>query len=134
MSQLEEKYKQNTINAWKKGSEDALDAANDLYATKKYVFCLFFCHLSLEKLIKALYLHRTNTIPPYIHDLDKLIIKSGINVNETQLKELLEINTFCIKARYDDIKNELFHKANYNYTTLWLNRTIKYTQWIQTQF
>jgi len=44
--------------------------------TKRYIYVVFMCHLSLEKMLKAHVEMEENKFPPKIHDLVKLSIKS----------------------------------------------------------
>ncbi|MFC1613218.1 HEPN domain-containing protein [Patescibacteria group bacterium] len=60
------------INYWKKSAERNWDTTLSLYKTKHYDSCLFFCHLTLEKLLKGLVVRQTNKTAPFIHDLEKL--------------------------------------------------------------
>ena len=46
------------VNRWLKGSEDAWDTAEKLMAAKNLTI-LFFIHLALEKIIKAVFIKRT---------------------------------------------------------------------------
>lgn len=42
------------INYWVEGAKDDLKTAKSLFASKRHHHCLFFCHLFVEKIIKAL--------------------------------------------------------------------------------
>lgn len=107
-------------NHWRRDSSEALSAAKDLFATKHYHHALFFCHLSLEKILKAYYLVQKNRYPPPIHDLLRLAKKSGLILPKAYLTSLSEINTFNIRARYDDIKRSFYKKATKKYAAKWL--------------
>jgi HEPN domain-containing protein len=106
-----------------KESKEAYTTATDLYKSKRYHFALFFCHLAVEKIIKAYHLlkHRVFALP--IHDLILLIKKSGFKTDEKNLEQLVEINTFNIKARYEDYKREFYKKATSGYAKEWIEIT-----------
>ena len=57
------------VEHFKKESKEAFSTAEDLYNSKKYHYALFFCHLSLEKAIKAYFLARKGKFAPPVHDL-----------------------------------------------------------------
>lgn len=89
---------------WKEGAWDAFDTAEKLFISKKYHHSLFFCHLAVEKALKAQYITDQDKLPPYTHEL--ALIAAGIkdSFNENQLKELEELNTFNIAGRYEEEK------------------------------
>ena len=46
--------KQKQLNYWKSSAEDDLEAADVLFDGGKYLQALFFSHLVIEKMLKAL--------------------------------------------------------------------------------
>lgn len=110
------------IEYWLKSSQDDLDTAKKLFSLKKYNHALFFLHLSLEKIIKAVYLAKKDEAPPLVHDLVLLSEKAVISINDKEKEELAEISTFNIAARYDDYKLKFYKKATKNYANLWINK------------
>lgn len=113
----------NWIKHLQKESSESYNAALDLYKSKKYNFALFFCHLSVEKIVKACHISKNNVFAQPVHDLLYLIKKSGITVDKNILTQLAEINTFNIRARYDDYKREFYKKATVGYTKKWIEIT-----------
>ena len=62
--------KERHIEYWKLSAADDLEAIDFLLNGKKYVQSLFFTHLSLEKILKALWVQNNeNNIPPKTHNL-----------------------------------------------------------------
>lgn len=110
----------NPIKYWKNGAADDLDTAEELFKIKKYHHCLFFLHLSLEKLLKALHQHKKNQPAPPIHKLTRLAEISSITLDDTSKAQLSEISTFNISARYDDYKQSFYQKATKEYAQKWL--------------
>lgn len=109
---------------WRESANEDLETAEDLFKLKKFSACLFFCHLAIEKILKALVIEATDSYPPAIHDLVKLAQKAKIAITKTQEKQLDEITSFNIEARYDVIKDKLYKKATKEYT----NKYLKVTQ------
>ncbi len=60
-------------------SEEAFNTAVDLYKNRRFHFALFFCHLSLEKMIKAKFLAVKKVFAIPVHDLILLIKKANFN-------------------------------------------------------
>jgi len=110
------------VNYWLKSAERNLSAAKDLYKTKHYVECLFFCHLAIEKVLKALVVKNTDKAPLPIHHLPELSKKTGIKFSEKELILLEKINEFNIRARYDNYKFKFYKKATKKYTQKYLQK------------
>ncbi len=77
-----------------KAAELDLPVAEHLFKNGYNVWCLFIGHLVLEKILKAHYVKCTGKTPPKIHDLVKLVEKSGLNLNRKQVEFLLRANNF----------------------------------------
>lgn len=108
------------IEYWLKSSQDDFDTAKKLFGLKKYNHALFFLHLSLEKIIKAVYLFKKDEAPPLIHDLVLLSEKAEILITNEEKEKFAEISTFNIAARYDDYKLKFYKKATEEYSDLWI--------------
>jgi HEPN domain-containing protein len=76
--------KEIIINHWVESSDNDFKTMMDLYATKNNHWSLFMGHLVIEKLLKALYVKSKNEFPPLIHDLRRIIEKSGIEPDPNQ--------------------------------------------------
>ena len=124
------KSKREVIKYWLTGSKEDFDSAEILYKNKKYHHALFFCHLSIEKMLKAIIVKSTKTAPPLIHDLVRLAERAGVPVNELQKNELAEITTFNIEARYDDYKLSFRKKAKKQFSLKYLDKTKEMLQWL----
>ena len=101
-----------TIKYWLEGSQKDFDVARNLFKAKYYPQCLFFCHLSLEKLLKVIVIKETKKYPPYIHDLRRLAEVAKLKLDKRQKKLLDKISTFNIAGRYADAKFEFYKKYN----------------------
>jgi len=51
--------KDTIIELWINSSDKDFETMNDMYKTKHYDWALFMGHLSIEKILKALYLKNT---------------------------------------------------------------------------
>ena len=108
------------IEYWLTSSKDDLDTADKLFVAKKYHHCLFFVHLALEKVLKAVYASRKHQAPPLVHDLVRLAQKSDLEIGESLTFQLVEISTFNVAARYDDYRFKFYKKATREYANRWL--------------
>lgn len=64
--------KKDVVHKWVQSAQEDLEVAKELLSNKRSAYCLFFCQLSLEKLLKALIVDKTDDAPPITHDLVKL--------------------------------------------------------------
>ena len=111
------------IQAWIKSSDEDFDVAAELFKSGKYAHSLFFCQLTLEKLLKAIYIKNNDSYPIPTHDLVNIALKSNLELDQKTLDSLAEITTFNIEARYDIFKDKLYKKATKKFTTEYFNKT-----------
>ena len=90
------------IKYWVETGEDDLATALYLYEGKRYVQCLFFCHLSIEKIIKAHVAKFTKEIPEKTHNLNKLLLKTTLSLDETQKELLGLLMIYQLEGRYPE--------------------------------
>jgi len=88
------------IAFWKDGSVSNLESAEILLAKGKRLESLFFCHLALEKILKAHAIKKTRALPPKHHNLLRLQELADITLDESLVAFLAEMNEFAIEARY----------------------------------
>ncbi len=124
------KSESEVIKYWLKASKEDFDTADILCKNKKYHHALFFCHLSIEKMLKAIIVKSTKTAPPLIHDLVRLAERAGLPLSELQKNELAEITTFNVEARYDDYKLSFRKKAKMQFSLKYLEKTMEILQWL----
>src|SRR5437773_568063 len=83
-------------------------AAEALAAAGYYGHALFFAHLALEKLCKAMWiLKNKSTDYPYIHNLLRLLKESDVKLFEEQTEFYSEMNQFQARGRYSDALKKL---------------------------
>ncbi len=125
--------KQEKVNYWVKSADYDWQVANHLFEKKDYPYALFFGHLTLEKLLKAIFVHKFNESPPFTHKLTYLAEKTGLPLTADRL-ELLEIVTdFNLEARYPDEKF-LFHKrCTRQFTKTHLKKIEEFKVWLLQQ-
>ena len=122
------------VDYWKTEAERNYETAEFLYKGKKYSDCLFFCHLMLEKILKGLVVKQTKIHAPYIHELDTLVIRTNLDLNEEQMRQLKIINTFNIRARYDNIKKSFYQRCDTNYTEEYFNISKELYLWLKKEY
>jgi len=109
--------------AWQRSSREDFKVAKSLFDKKHFAYCLFFCHLAVEKALKRIYLMRQQKLPPFIHNLVRSADESGLQLDQAFRMDLQELTTFNIKARYEIVKAQFHRKATKSYAQRWLKRT-----------
>jgi HEPN domain-containing protein len=101
------------IEYWKKSALNDFRIAKDMCKMKHYDACLFYCHLSVEKMIKGLVAAKTRETPPKIHDLIRLAAIADIKklCSKEQLQELSIMTRFHIAGRYSGVKLDFYKIA-----------------------
>jgi HEPN domain-containing protein len=126
---------QKSIKYWKDGSSKDLAAAENLFEKGFYPQCLFFCHLSSEKMLKALFMKRTKKVAPFIHDLRRLAELMELDLTNQKKEVLDKIFTFNISTRYAEEKLEFYKKYNNKkIVAKYLNITKDLILWLKREF
>ena len=107
---------------WAAQADYDLSVANLLYQQSAYRYCVFFCHLALEKRLKAILLERTGRRePPHSHNLRTLARGIRASLPQDYYMFLIHMTAHSIVARYpepDDLA--LYNRGN---ATAILSRT-----------
>ena len=123
--------KGNYINNWIEQAEDDWRAVNALFQGKNYLQSLFFGHLVIEKLCKALWIkHNDSNIPPRTHNLLFILSKVPINVPEDKSELLLKLNRFQLESRYPENIAEIKNICDQKYTSGMINEINNLKQWL----
>jgi HEPN domain-containing protein len=89
------------VQYWREGSLDDLEAAVFLVEKGKVNQGLFFCHLALEKALKALVWRKTKDTPPFIHDLTRLSQLAAVPLTTEQETFLARASRYNLHGRYE---------------------------------
>ncbi len=117
---------------WQKGSLKDLKVADDLFNLGHFQWCLFLYHLAIEKILKAKIATFGKEIP-YTHNLNRLAKVGDLRLSDSQIKQLNEITTFNLEARYDDYKLAFYQKATHEYSQKWSQACKDLHLWIKSQ-
>lgn len=116
--------KEKQIQYWLTASELDWKTANDIYSSNKnFHFCLFICHLVIEKLLKSLVVKETNEHPVKTHNLLRLAEIAKLDIKTDDVQFLEELNQFQLDTRYPDEKFSLYKLATKDFTEKRFNKT-----------
>ncbi len=110
------------VEYWLASAKDDRRAANHLCEKGDYSYALFFGHLYLEKLLKAVVVRRTGAQAPLVHNLRILADKANLVLSVVQEESLIRINEYNISARYPDFKFAFKKRCTKSFATKELKR------------
>jgi HEPN domain-containing protein len=87
---------------WMKQSDYDFETAGVMLDSGRYIYCVFMCHLAIEKALKGIYQKTLDTVPPKTHNLVYLIEKSKLEPSESIGKFIVRINQASIATRYPE--------------------------------
>ncbi len=122
---------QRIKNFWVTEADEALKVAGHLFEKEDYSYALFFGHLSLEKILKAVYVIKKGEHAPYIHDLEKLAVLASIVLSDERKNELQRISRFNLEARYPDDKREFRALCTKEFTEKEMQKIEEIYQWLK---
>lgn len=123
---------QKVVAYWQEGAERDFKVAQGLSELGHYAYALFFCHLALEKMLKAVYVSQNKKHAPFTHKLVLLAEESKLNVTEKQKTVLDTITDFNLHTRYADWKKEFYAKYDRKeYAGEYLQTTKELLSWLK---
>ena len=124
---------EKTVRYWLDGAKYDIGVAESLFKAKKYPYALFMGHLALEKLLKAIYVKKTESHAPYSHSLNRLAEESGLEISEQTITKLKNFNDFNIESRYPSEQMAFYKKCTFAYTTENLREIKRIYKWLKGQ-
>jgi HEPN domain-containing protein len=116
---------------WLGSADYDLESAHNRFSTRRFLYVVFLCHLTIEKLLKALINEKSNSPPARSHDLIFLLKEGGLTPQPERLEFIGKINNASIPTRYPaDIQRAL---KDYNQTIAqtYLDATIEVAKWLK---
>jgi len=119
------------VKYWKDHSDYDIKTAESMFSVKRYPYALFMCHLSIEKLLKAIYVKQYNKHAPYVHNLVELAKSLEINFNDEYKELLADLSSFNLEARYPEWKSVFYKTATKAYTKKYLEESTRLYLWLK---
>jgi HEPN domain-containing protein len=116
---------------WIKSSQYDLKTAEHMLKTGRYIYVLFMCHLSVEKLLKGLYEAILKKIAPKTHNLIYLLNATGIELAEQHLETLESLNDLSIVTRYPEDIDAMVKAFKRKKVADYLKKTKEMIKWLK---
>ncbi len=115
--------KKDHVDYWLRIAEKDKDMTLYLMKDNRYVYVLFFAHLYLEKIAKALWVQNNiDNVPPKTHNLLKLINESNVVLPQQDQAFLIKLNQYQIESRYPEDIDKLYKITDKKITDEYLNK------------
>ena len=118
---------------WLSDAEESWSVAESLMEKNKYPAALFFGHLALEKILKAIVVAKQNTHAPPIHNLLELCKKTDIIIDNALIVELRLFSGFYMAGRYDEEKMDFRKKCTRKFSEENLEKIKKRYIWLKNE-
>ena len=126
-----EQFNIDTIKKyWTEEAAESLKVAWHLYEKEDYSYSLFFGHLAIEKILKALYVAKQKQHAPFTHDLIRLAEKISITLSENHKNALIKITAYNLETRYPEFTREFRKQCTKEYTKKELDEIEETYKWL----
>jgi HEPN domain-containing protein len=121
---------------WLDIAEYDLNTAEAMYKTGRWLYVVFMCQQSIEKIVKGLYVSYLDDLFPRIHDINNLLKrfenKLPMPVSEENKMFFARLSAFYLNNRYPEYKSKLSKETNKNEALEMLNKTKEVFKWLKT--
>lgn len=118
---------------WYFQSDYDLETAFDMFKSGRYIYCIFMCHLSLEKALKGLLVKSKGEFPSKSHSLIYFVEKMELKMGDSYYDFLFTLNKISVPTRYPEDLRKLFTAYSLERTKTILNQTKEIQLWIKQQ-
>jgi HEPN domain-containing protein len=116
---------------WSRQAEYDMETASAMLDSGRYIYCVFLCHLSIEKALKALYVKKLGKNPSKTHSLVYLARSIDLDLPE-QIKEFLEtLDDVSVPTRYPEELEKLIKEYSKNRAKNILDKSRKALGWLK---
>lgn len=119
---------QKQIDYWINGAENDIITADLLIREKRNLHGLFFCHLVMEKAIKAHFVKKTEEVAPRSHNLVYLSENAGLEFDDETQVFVGILMKYQLQGRYPDYSPVLPDQKQVNG---YFRKTKELLQWLK---
>lgn len=94
------------VQYWREGSQKDMALARTIVMQGYHEQGLFFAHLAIEKLLKAVVCRKINDTAPRLHNLLRLSEMAGLELTNENKIFLADLNSYNLEGRYPTINDE----------------------------
>ena len=128
---LQDERKAKLIDYWVRSAEYDLEVSQSLYEKCRFHYSLFFGHLAIEKILKAIFVKKKSIHAPFSHSLTHLVEKAGIEIQQERLERLASFMDFYIDGRYPGDLDDIFRKYTPDLTREKREEVMEMFEWLK---
>ena len=128
------KTKSEHINFWIEQAIDDWEVVEMLFSGKKYVQALFYSHFVIEKFCKAIWIkHNESNVPPRLHNLIYLMKQTPVEIPDSRMELMLNLNRFQLEGRYPEYVSSLYKICEMEFTNHIITDVKELKEWLHKQ-
>ena len=116
---------------WLNSAQYDLEVARHMYESGRYIYTIFFCHLALEKALKAKAQEVTGKLPPKTHNLRYLLKLCGLEVADDVFEFLSKLSDVSVPTRYPEDFGKILAAYNKRAVSEYVDKTNEVFEWIK---
>jgi HEPN domain-containing protein len=97
------------------------------------IYCIFMCHLSIEKALKGLFVKSKGVFPSKSHSLLYFVEKLGLKMDDLHYEFLFTLNKISVPTRYPEDLRKLVSAYSRERTKSILDQSQEIQSWIKQQ-
>lgn len=122
---------ERVVQYWLATAADDWMAAEHLFQCGDYPHALFFAHLYLEKLLKALIVRSTGEHAPIGHHLRYLAKRGGLDLSQEQEAFLIRVTEYAVRTRYPDMALQFKRQCTREFCAAEMERIREFGTWVE---
>lgn len=123
----------NKFQEWFRQADYDMDTADAMFASGRYFYAVFMCHLSLEKALKGLIAKRLDELPPKTHNILYLLNMLALQPPSALERFIARLNTASVATRYPDDLAKMQAAYTENVTKELIMKSKEVLEWAKTQ-
>jgi len=109
------------------------ETAHAMFRSRRYVYCIFMCHLAIEKALKGLYWELTGKFPPKTHSLLFFVKELHLRLPQDLLDFIGKLNDASVITRYPEDLQRVVKAYPRRVAQEYLRATDEVLQWLKKQ-
>jgi len=120
-----------TTSNWIHSAKYDIETARHMFKTGRYIYVIFLCHLSIEKMLKAIVAQSQERHPPYTHDLYELITLARLEIPPEHRAVVAQLNELSIATRYPEDFEQLVKHYPKPVAEQFLKQSKAFLRWLE---
>lgn len=122
------------VDEWFKQAKYDMDTADAMFASGRFIYAIFMCHLSIEKALKGLFHQRFNSVPPKSHNLIYFVERLELKIDSETQTYIATLNNVSIPTRYPENLEKMIKEFKKDRTEEILKRGKVVLSWIENEY